>query len=111
MPQWGQTGPSDDESRQLEKRLVINTITGGPHLAEKSWNEMEMYTNTFRYVVQESCLTVEDEAPTKQLNTMTNDIVFINRDVDEIEAPTLGDISHNWADDCEKSSCRLWEFC
>lgn len=55
----------------------------------KSWNKIERHTCSLKHVVHGGCFAVEDGASTKQLKTITDDIVFRNRDADGVEAPTL----------------------
>lgn len=77
-----QAGLSGEEPRQIEKRLVNNTIIGGPHPADKSLNKMGRYVGALKHTENESCLTVDDGASIKQFRTMTDGIVFRNRDDD-----------------------------
>ena len=98
-PQSGGAGPSNpnraqDQERQEEParaggRLVINTISGGPHPADRSWREMESYASSIRHASFECCSNCEDGTPAKQQKTMSDDIIFRSRDADKIEAPTI----------------------
>lgn len=50
---------------------------------------MNKNIGALKHIENESCYAVEDGAPTKQSRTMTDDIVFRNRDADGVEAPTI----------------------
>ena len=72
-PQSGGAGPSNqnrapNQERQKEPartggRLVINTISGGPHLADRSWKEMESYASSIRHADFECCNNFDEGAP------------------------------------------------
>lgn len=38
------------------------------------------------------CYAIEDGAPAKQLKRVDHDIIFRNRDTDEVETPTFGSV-------------------
>ena len=98
-PQSGGAGPSNqnrapNQERQEEPartggRLVINTISGGPHPVDRSWKEMESYASSIRHADFECCSNFDEGAPAKQQKMMTDDIVFRSKDADKIEAPTI----------------------
>lgn len=50
---------------------------------------MESYASSIRHANFECCSSLEDRAPAKQHKTMTDDIVFRDRDADKVEAPTI----------------------
>lgn len=78
MAQLGQAGTRG--SWAPKRRLVIDTITGGPHPIKKSSNEMERFGSSLKHVVHESCLPIENGAPAKHLRLMIDDTVFRNHD-------------------------------
>lgn len=82
-----QAGPSGEELRRLEKRLVINTIIGGPHSVDKSLNEMDKYADALKHTRYENCLVIEDGTLPKQCRMMIDDVIFRNRD--GVEDPTI----------------------
>ena len=69
-PQSGGAGPSNQNRSQNQERqgepartggrLVINTISGGPHPADRSWREMESYASSIRHVDFECYSNSED---------------------------------------------------
>ena len=99
VSQSGGAGPSNqnrapnqerlEEPARTGGRLVINTISGGPHPADRSWKEMESYASSIRHADFECYSSFDEGAPAKQQKTMTDDIVFRNRDADKVEAPTI----------------------
>ena len=98
-PQSGGAGPSNqnrvpnqerqEEPARADGRLVINTISGGPHPADRSWKEMESYASSIRHADFECYSSFDEGAPAKQQKTMIDDIVFRNRDADKVEAPII----------------------
>lgn len=50
---------------------------------------MQRYGNSLKHMPQNSCLVVEDEAPTKQLKTMSDDIIFQDRNDDGYKCQRL----------------------
>ena len=44
-----QGGSGERNAPQSSDRPVINTITGGPHPAYKSWGEMERYAHALKH--------------------------------------------------------------
>ena len=88
-PERGLALHQPEQPTRTVGRLVINTIAGGPHPADKNWQEMERYANSLRHTEHECCSNVEDGTPAKQQRTMHDDIVFRNRDADKVEGPTI----------------------
>src|SRR5574338_533809 len=96
-PQSSGAGPSNqnrvpnqerqEEPARADGRLVINTISGGPCPAVRSWKEMESYASSIRHADFECCSSFNEGAPTKRQKTMTDNIVFRNRDADNVGAP------------------------
>lgn len=56
-------GPNERTATQGSERLIINAITGGPHPADRSWDEMERYARALRQAPEgENILVLEDDA-------------------------------------------------
>lgn len=68
--QNGGAGPSNlnqgqgqarlEEPARIGRRLIINTISGDPHLADRSWKKMESYASSARHVDFECCSNSDD---------------------------------------------------
>ena len=54
-------GTSKEGGVQTERRLLIGTISGGPHSAQKSWGEMERYASSLKHAPREECMDVDEE--------------------------------------------------
>ena len=65
-PNRGQAPRQPEGRPRANDRLMINTIIGGPHPADRSWNEMKRYANSLKHEEFECYTNTEDETPVKQ---------------------------------------------
>ena len=92
----GQEGqaPNQDQpaskptAQQKGKRIGINSIISGPHLVGRSFKAMDQYVNAAKHFEVGECSSIEDVTPIKQQKTMSDDVIFRNRDDSGVQSPT-----------------------
>ena len=72
-------GGNRNTSDSSQEKIVIHTISGGPHIADKSWAEMERYGNSLKS--EGDCVNsvMKERHPKRREN---NDITFSGRDLE-----------------------------
>ena len=89
--QGQQTRPTQDgRTPASDSRQIINTISGGPHPAGDTWEDMIRYTNEPRSVLKGDGFEVCNNSLRRKMpKTSCEDVIFRDRDSDGMLVPTV----------------------
>ena len=79
-------GGNRNTSGSSQEKIVVHTISGGPHIADRSWAEMERYGKSLRNAEGYVNSIMEERHPKRK---ESDDIVFSRRDLEGRQYPHM----------------------
>ena len=79
-------GGNRNTSGSSQEKIVVHTISGGPHIADRSWAEIERYGKSLRNDEGYVNSVMEERHPKRKEN---DDITFSRRDLEGRHYPHM----------------------